>query len=349
MSLDETDVRCLDSIWINGLDTIPFWKSAGWVRCGSRHAPRKDPSLSARIPAEEPPPTHQRSQQHLHQHDPRSVTPQVTQQAADTAPPADDLARVLGQALDGNAPTSLLGPVRVPSVATEVADRLMTAIAIGDYLPGERLPGERELATLLDVSRATIREAVGRLQAVGIVEIRRGRTGGAYVRTSWTEATAAAVRRTLVPRWPELEQLFDLRGLVEGMAARAAAQRRGDRDLEAMRAALDAYAGASSLREEQAADAAFHAAVVTAAGNPQINALSRDLLMRVSLGFPTEPYGEDDPETYRQALNEHRALYEAISARDAERAGSIAERHFTMTADVIRAMLERGLNDSRDS
>ncbi|GLW97533.1 FCD domain-containing protein [Microtetraspora sp. NBRC 16547] len=251
--------------------------------------------------------------------------------------------------LDGGRPTGVLGPVRVPSVATEVADRLMTAIAIGDYLPGHRLPGERELATLLDVSRATIREAIGRLQAVGIVEIRRGRTGGAYVRTSWTEATAAAVRRTLVPRWPELEQLFDLRGLVEGMAARAAALRRTDKDLSAMRSALDAYAGASSLREEQEADAAFHAAVVTAAGNPQINALTRDLLMRVSLGFPTEPYGEDDPETYRQALSEHRAMYEAISARDAERAGSIAERHFTLTADMMRAMLERGLNDSRDS
>ncbi|GLX05869.1 hypothetical protein Misp03_27960 [Microbispora sp. NBRC 16548] len=298
---------------------------------------RKDLSLTSRTPAEDPSPAHREP--------PRRIPPQ--EPGADS--PTDDLSRVLGQVLDGGRSSDVLGPVRVPSVATEVADRLMTAVAIGDYLPGQRLPGERELAALLDVSRATIREAIGRLQAVGLIEIRRGRTGGAYVRTGWTEATAAAVRRTLVPRWPELEQLFDLRGLVEGMAARTAARRRTDEDLAAMRAALDAYAGAATLREEQEADAAFHAAVVTAAGNPQINALSRDLLMRVSLGFPTEPYGDDDPEAYQQALSEHRALYEAISARDAEGAGSIAERHFTMTADVIRTMFERGLNDSRDS
>lgn len=260
----------------------------------------------------------------------------------DTPPPStDDLSRMLNRVLDGTPQSSALGPVKVHSVATEVADRLMTAVAIGDYLPGERLPGERELASILDVSRATVREAIGRLQAVGIVEIKRGRTGGAYVRTSWTEATASAVRRTLLPRWPELEQLFDLRCLVEGLVARTAALRRTEEDLAAMRAALDGYARARTLGEEQAADAAFHGAVLAATGNPKITALSRDMLTRVSLGFPVEPYGEDDPEDYQRALIEHRKIYEAIEAGDAEQAGSLAEEHFTLTSDMMRAMLER--------
>lgn len=258
-----------------------------------------------------------------------------------TPPTTDDLSRMLGRVLDDTGRSAALGPVRVRSVATEVADRLMTAVAIGDYLPGERLPGERELALILDVSRATIREAVGRLQAVGIVEIKRGRTGGAYVRVSWTEATASAVRRTLLPRWPEMEQLFDIRCLVEGLVARTAALRRTEEDLAAMRAALDGYAEARTLGQEQAADAAFHGAVLAATGNPKISALSRDLLTRVSLGFPVEPYGEDDPEDYRRALIEHRKIYEAIAAGDAEQAGSLAERHFTLTSDMMRDMLER--------
>ncbi|MDP9861199.1 MULTISPECIES: FadR/GntR family transcriptional regulator [Streptosporangium] len=258
-----------------------------------------------------------------------------------TPPTTDDLSRMLGQVLDDVAQPAALGPVRVQSVATEVADRLMTAVAIGDYLPGERLPGERELATILDVSRATVREAIGRLQAVGIVEIKRGRTGGAYVRASWTEATASAVRRTLLPRWPELEQLFDLRCLVEGLVARTAALRRTDEDLAAMRVALAGYAAAGTLGQEQAADAAFHNAVLAATGNPKINALSRDLLTRVSLGFPVEPYGEDDPDAYQRALIEHRKIYEAIEAGDAEQAGSLAEEHFTLTSDMMRTMLER--------
>lgn len=263
--------------------------------------------------------------------------------------PEDDLSRVLGQMLDNDAQSAVLSPVKVPSVATEVADRLMTAVAVGEYLPGERLPGERELATILGVSRATVREAIGRLQAVGIVEIRRGRTGGAYVRASWTEATASAVRRTLVPRWAELEQLFDLYGLVEGMVAATAAQRRTDSDLSAIRMGLDAYASATTLRDEQLADRAFHAAVVAATRNPKIRALSQEVLTRVSLGFPVEPYGEDDRESYQRALAEHRQMYAAIADGDAELARDIATRHFTITSEIMRTMLERSLSSAPDS
>ncbi|MEV0588156.1 FCD domain-containing protein [Nonomuraea sp. NPDC050310] len=255
----------------------------------------------------------------------------------------DDVSRMLGQLLDGGDPATPLGPVKVQSVATEVADRLMTAVAVGEYLPGERLPGERELAVLLGVSRATVREAIGRLQAAGMVEIRRGRTGGAYVRASWTEATASAVRRTLVPRWAELEQLFDLYALVEGMVAATAAERRTDADLDAMASALEAYARAPTLRDEQRADRAFHAAVVAATQNPKIRALSQEVLTRVSLGFPVEPYGDDDREGHARALAEHRELYAAIAGREPGRARALAERHFTLTSDVMRTMLERSL------
>ncbi|HKT04231.1 MAG TPA: FCD domain-containing protein [Rugosimonospora sp.] len=238
--------------------------------------------------------------------------------------------------------TSALRPVRLPTAAAEVTDRLITAIAIGEYLPGERLPAERELAQILDVSRSTVREAVGRLLAVGIVDIRRGRQGGAFVRESWTAASAEAVRRTLLPRWDELEQLFDLRCLVEGMVARVAAQRRDDGDVTRMRAALDGFARARSPQQEHAADIAFHRAVLGAAHNPQITALSRDLLARVSLGFPIEPY-DGLPAVYQRALAEHTALCEAIAAGDAERAGQIAQGHFTITNEAVRQVLSRGL------
>ncbi len=271
---------------------------------------------------------------------------------AETSPkrdPGDDAdesyARVLDQVLDRAQPLAAAGrpalrPVRLLTVAAEVADRLITAIAIGEYLPGERLPAERELAQILDVSRSTVREAVGRLLAVGIVDIRRGRQGGAYVRESWTSASAEAVRRTLLPRWEEMEQLFDLRCLVEGMVARVAAQRRQDADVTRMRAALDGFANATTPQEEHAADIAFHSAVVVATGNPQIADLSRDLLMRVSLGFPIEPY-DGGPTVYGRALREHGELCEAIAAGDAEGAGRIAQGHFTITNEAVRQVLSR--------
>ncbi|MER5428529.1 FCD domain-containing protein [Streptomyces sp. NPDC002588] len=248
---------------------------------------------------------------------------------------------MLDRVLLGGAPSPELRPVRVASAVDEVSDRLLTAIAVGDFLPGQRLPAERELTILLKVSRPTVREAIGRLQAVGVVEIRRGRNGGAYVRDSWTESSAAAVRHTLLPRWTEFEQLFDLRGLVEGMVAATAARRRRPHDLEAMREALAAYLSARTPRDEQTADSAFHHAVCAATGNPQIVTLSRDLLARISLGFPVEPWGKGERTHFHQGSADHKALYEAIAAGEPERAEEIARDHFTISAQMIRDVLER--------
>jgi GntR family transcriptional regulator, transcriptional repressor for pyruvate dehydrogenase complex len=73
---------------------------------------------------------------------------------------------------------SILEPVKLRSGGEHVADRLVTAIALGEFVPGQRLPSERELGATLGVSRTTVREAIQRLAALGYVEVRRGRTGG---------------------------------------------------------------------------------------------------------------------------------------------------------------------------
>lgn len=237
------------------------------------------------------------------------------------------------------APVSVLGPVHVSSATDEVADRLVTAIALGEFVPGERLPVERDMCSLLGVSRSTVREAIARLRAAGIVETRRGRSGGAYVLTSWTETTAAAVSRTLVPHRAELEQLFDLRGLVESMVARAAAQRRTDEDIASLRATLARFAAAVTPQEEHTGDSAIHLAVVQATHNPRVALLSRDLLTRVSLGFSIEPYSR---KVYKRALQEHTDLVEAVIAGDVERSGQVASAHFAMSADTLRQILTRG-------
>jgi DNA-binding FadR family transcriptional regulator len=137
-----------------------------------------------------------------------------------------------------------------------------------------------------------------------------------------------------------MEQLFDLRCLVEGMVARVAAARRREEDIARMRAALDGFAGAQTPHEEHAADIAFHSAVGAATRNPQIVGLSRDLLTRVSLGFPIEPY-DGGPVVYQRALREHTALCEAIVEGGAEQAGLIAQGHFTITNEAVRQVLSR--------
>lgn len=233
-----------------------------------------------------------------------------------------------------------MGPVRLASAVDEVTDRLLTAVALGDFLPGERLPGERDLARMLGVSRSTVQAALGRLRLAGVVETRRGRSGGAFVLASWAATSGAAVQRTLGDRRPELEQLLDLRGLVEGMVARVAAERRTPADVERLRAALSAFERARTPTEEHAADTAIHAAVLAATGNQQVTALSADLLARVGSGFAIEPYSR---EVYSRALAEHTALVTAVVEGAAETADRVAREHFSMTARQLYRVMSRGL------
>ncbi|MGI8578273.1 MAG: FadR/GntR family transcriptional regulator [Nocardioidaceae bacterium] len=264
--------------------------------------------------------------------------------ATPTSPPADGISRLLGSLLDEAAPTPLLSPIKRPTASSEVADRLMTAIAMGDYLPGDRLPTERQLAATLEVTRTSIREAIARLEAVGVIEVRRGRLGGSYVCRSWGEASAEAVRRTLVPRWPEFQQLLDLRGLIEDLVGRTAAERGTPGDFRTIRNALSIFAKAETPHDEQLADSAFHRAVLEATGNPQLFALSRSLLAGTSLAFPFEPWHTTESADRCEFLNtlrDHEAICEAIVRRDVDEAGRVSRQHFTITVNTFRDVVER--------
>ena len=76
--------------------------------------------------------------------------------------------------LGGGSLAAVLEPLKVRNTAEQIADRLVTAIALGEFVPEQRLPPERELAATLGVSRASVREALHRLAATGYVVISRG-------------------------------------------------------------------------------------------------------------------------------------------------------------------------------
>ena len=121
---------------------------------------------------------------------------------------------------------ALLAPITLRTAGERIAERLVTAIALGEFVPGQRLPAERDLAAMLEVSRTTVREALQRLQAAGYVTARRGRGGGTFVQTGQGADSDEMIRRTLLPAWEELTEILDFRQLVEQLIARTAAARR---------------------------------------------------------------------------------------------------------------------------
>ena len=234
---------------------------------------------------------------------------------------------------------SILEPLKLRSGGEHVADRLVTAIALGEFVPGQRLPSERELASTLGVSRTTVREAIQRLAALSYVEVRRGRTGGAYVLEGMGPEANEMIRRTLLPEWSNLERVLDFRQLVEPLIARTAAERIAAEDVGPIRAALERYLAAGGDREaSRAADEAVHEAIAAATGNPYLASLSAQIRRQISLGFGAEPYSA---EIRARAVKDHTALAEAVIGRRPGVAARVAERHFRLTETVMRQLVSR--------
>src|SRR5712692_7888499 len=98
-----------------------------------------------------------------------------------------------------------------------IVDQLRRAIHIGTFIPGDKLPPERELSKQLGVSRTTVREAIRVLEGEGYVETRRGATGGLTVRER--KLPDARLRQIVRERLGELEELLDFREANECAAA----------------------------------------------------------------------------------------------------------------------------------
>lgn len=229
-------------------------------------------------------------------------------------------------------------PIVSRHVADDVVDRLVTAVALGLYVTGQQLPTERELATLLGVSRSSVREALKQLTDGGYLEVRRGRRGGYFVRADWGPASAEHVRRELIANWTAFEQIFDARNLIEPLIARTAAQRRTEADIVAMQEALEAYLGAPDHDASRRADTSLHLAIAEATHNPVLRQISVDLRAKITFNLGAEPYSD---EARRIAIGQHRDLVAAVTKGRGDEAADIAAYHFVLSENLMRRLVNR--------
>lgn len=228
-------------------------------------------------------------------------------------------------------------------LVSQIADRLITAIATGEFLPGSRLPAERDLAVLLHVGRTSVRAALAVLHDHGLIETARGRGGGSFVKEQWTAASHAAVLRTLCGRWTEIEDRLEAMRRMHGAVARAAAERHDDHDAAVLADRLAAYRDAPSGRHKQMADAALHLAIADAAKNTTLKSMQQDLEREISIGAPTHVWGDPEQivENEERAIGEHECLVAAIVGRRAEEADDIAREHARLDLQLLQAARTR--------
>jgi DNA-binding FadR family transcriptional regulator len=221
----------------------------------------------------------------------------------------------------------LLSRVEPAGAVEQVVRRIGEAIGAGLLAPGERLPGQVELAETLGVARMTLRHALAILEDAGLLEIRRGRTGGAFV------AADPPPPALDPPTAEQLRALTDWRRAVSGEAAALAALRRTDEELgglhEAMRAVHDAAGEASAFRR---ADARFHVLVAELSRSRRLVAAEAHLQVELGDVLALTP----GPARARSASQAgHEPIVAAIEARDAETAHAATVRHVEATHDWV--------------
>jgi len=214
--------------------------------------------------------------------------------------------------MTGPVTEQILEPVEHVPVYGVVVEHLRRAMHTGTFAAGDKLPPEREMAKQLNVSRTTVREAVRVLEGEGYLEIRRGATGGVLVlhREQDRHRLALRVRAQL----GELEQIIDFLLAVECSAARLAATRRGDEDLERLASACRTIDEGWETRGLPSAGFAFHLGIAEAAGNRWMRRAIEKA--RAAIWVPSEVI-TDDP---RSSQLHHGRILAAIGDRDGDAA-----------------------------
>ena len=244
------------------------------------------------------------------------------------------------QLLSGDARRAVFAPLDDGVPRSEaVVRRVGSAIALGLLGDGEQLPAETELATMLNVATVTLREALAELRDLGLVETRRGRGGGSFVRARDGALAELADSRLVELGTTDLRELGDLHGAVASTAARLAASRASPHEIARLRDLVDRLAQADSVTGQRRLDGRFYVEVAACAQSVRLT--MQEMEIHLELGqLPWPPAAA--PRLLGTIVASHRAVVDAIEARDAARARAITEEHLeTRTVWAVELHLER--------
>lgn len=218
---------------------------------------------------------------------------------------------------------TLFAPLDAGGRAEAVARRLTQAIRLGLLADGERLPAETSLASQFGVSPVTLREALAMLRESGLVQTRRGRDGGSFVRAPDGTDHVRLEPPLLLLTLHELRDIGDHRAAVAGAAARLAAQRAIPADVAALREHAARLTAASTLTQRRRADARVHIEVAAAAQSPRLTREEMNLWSQIGdlVWLPATA------QHAAAAIAEHESLIRAIEGGQPELARDLAERH----------------------
>lgn len=227
----------------------------------------------------------------------------------------------------------------------QVADQLRKLVVHGELAPGTRLPSEPELAAQFGVSRSTIREALRMLSSQHLITTSRGVGGGSYVTHPEPEEISRLLHTNIGlltgTKQVGVPELLEAREVLEVPAARFAAIRHSDAQLERLRSALPATISDRPEEWTFQVNAAFHKAILDAAGNELLRLVTAPIFTFLQTRFLRN---RATPQFWDQVWEDHGVILEAITSGDPDRAGAEMLRHLE-TLRPTYEQIDRGRTD----
>lgn len=220
-----------------------------------------------------------------------------------------------------------------------IVDRIRDSILNGDLKPNEKLPSERTMAKLFQVSRTTIREALRALELNGDIEIRAYE--GSFIREIEVQTLIKDMTSAIIKAEDSMVfEMLDVRRVLETECAALAAIRASSSDLERIRKCLDDMA--KSEQDEElglTADLNFHYAIAQAANSPILFDLMKILISQMKDTIrATRRYRFAKPQRFEETLNSHKEIYIAISVNDQEKVRKFMTKHLVEMKEEIAQM-----------
>lgn len=236
-----------------------------------------------------------------------------------------------------------LKPIKPKRISDQVLEQLRELIFRSEFKPGQQIPPERELAEALKVSRTSVRDAIGKLVAMGLLEQHQGQ--GTFVREPEpTDKHPLAV--AMETQNASLEDLLEVRMGLECNAASLAAVRAEESDLQFIEKSLE------EMRKEVAAgrlgteaDVSFHMAVTYATKNPLQVYLMRSFYDYLFVGIKENlAYLYEEPSNIEKIIAQHTSVFQAIRDHDPERAFDTMRSHIDFVLDFFSKRRLKGLH-----
>lgn len=217
----------------------------------------------------------------------------------------------------------LFQPAKPRRAFDEIISQIRELVRRGELVPGDRLPAERALAEQFAVSRNTVREALRMLEISGLIKLRRGASGGAFIAQADSSKVSSSMSDMLELNQFSLTDLTEARSWMEAFIVRVACQRADAEMLDALDTNVDEVARLSEARDwerKAVVNVEFHNLLAQATGNPVMVAMMQglmDVMLKIVLRLgPTE--GD-------VVLQSRRRLMVHMRNRDADAA--VAEMH----------------------